>query len=244
MKIKTEKMKRFLIFLSTLLLCVDFGAQAQNNSRPQGDSLAVFRAVRVEGPVKVDFLQLAEGESPYVTYDTRTNPDSRLKVQVDKSGRLNIRELGLRNSTDTMQLKVGYRTLESLAVDGARVTFENAMKLQMTELSVSGGAVAALNLEVIDAMVTVTGKCKLSISGSCRYLDLEASTASVEAAALECRSAHLKVSHRARVVLHAQERLVASVMRAEVLYSQKPEILRVFGSFGAKVGPLHPEEQK
>ncbi len=238
-------MKRISILALCMLLGGAAGAVAQD-STGAGASVRMewmqpFVAVDIQGLVKVILNRVAEAEEPKVSYDTKANPDSKVKATVDKHGVLRIVERGLHNSTDTTILRVNYRRLESLKADGARVCFENAVEQLMFDAAISGGSVVELPLATTDAVVTVTGKCAVRLTGACRYLDLEVSTARVDASALKAHSARVEATHKADVVLRAVERLDASVSQAAVTYLEEPTILRVQTLFGGRVEPLEPE---
>lgn len=240
-------MKRISILALCMLLGGATKAMAQD-SAAQGASVRMewlqpFVAVDVQGPVKVTLCRVTEDQEPQISYDTQANPDSRLKAAVDKSGVLRIQERGLHHSTDTVALRVSYRQIESLKADGARVAFENPVEQLMFDAAISGGAVVELPLETTDAVVTITGKSSLKLSGRCRYLDLEASTARVDASQLKAHSARVEATHKADVVLHALERLDASATQAAVLYLEEPTILRARSLFGGRVEPLEPAEE-
>lgn len=208
------------------------------------DWIQPFSAVRVEGPVKVLFSRIGEGEQMRISYDTNANPDSRLKASVDKQGVLNICERGLRNSTDTTVMHVYYRTMESLEVDGARVRFDTPVEQLSFDAKFSGGAMVDLPIEMTDAVITLTGKSEVTLKGKCRYFDLELSTGKVNASALECTSARVEASHGAKVALKVVERLQAIASQSTITYDGEPLILRTNTSFGGAVEPVVVETPK
>lgn len=231
-------MKKISILASVLLFVV-MGVSAQNSGESRGsvkmDWSQPFTAVRVQGPVRLVMSPVAEDQPMNLSHSAMENSSSRLKFTVDKQGVLHVVERGLRGSADTTEMHLCYRTLERLTVEGANVRFDRPLEQQMFDLEVSGGAVVDLPIETMDAVVKVTGKCSVKLSGNCRYLDLKVSTALIDATKLKSASIYVDATHHARVSLGSTERLSAQASQAQVTYLTEPEILRTTTSFGGKV---------
>lgn len=223
-----------------LLLVWGFGAQVtaqtgENRGSVKMDWMQPFEAVSVEGPVKVIFSRVAEGEQMRISYDTKANTDSRVKASVDKYGVLNIRERGLREGADSIEVYVHYKELKSLSINEASFVFKNTLEQAQMDLSFSGGATGELPLQSKDVVMTMTGKCRVVLKGQARYFDLKISTAKFNGSAFETMSARVNASHGAEVTVMATERLEASAQQAQVLYDGNPSIIRTTAGFSGRV---------
>lgn len=224
-------MKKILISALLLLGAMELSAQRADSVNARRGSVTMdwmqpFEGASVEGPVKVCFKQVGEQEPMKISYDTKANPDSRVKVSVDKYGILNIREKGARGMSDSIEITVCYRTMKSLRIDGANARFENVLRATSIDLVFSGGAAVDLPLLTTDVVMRTTGKCNVTLSGRSRYYDLTVSTATVDASALQTLSTRVNASHGAEVRVTASERLEAKSSSARVIYVGEPQILR------------------
>lgn len=224
-------MKKIALLVAMALLVRGAAAQVQNVESQRGSSVSLlslqpFTGVAVDGPVRVEFLRAAEDQSVQIAYDTKSSTGSRLKASVDKEGVLVIREKNSRDRIDTTEVKVYYRTLESLSVSEAEVRFREPVTEPMIDVSFSGGARVEAAFDVRDLVVNVTGKCRIVLNGAARYFDLKVSTAEVDASALKTMSARVDASHGAVVRVQADERLEAYAASAKVRYAGDPEIVR------------------
>lgn len=219
-------------------------ADAQNEGAVKVNSLKPFVAVKVEGPMKVIMTQVDDEEQTGFSRDSTNNSGMRISVSVDKHGVLTIRERGAKLAADSTEFRICYRTLESLVADEASVRFESPIRQLSFDASISGGAVVDLPLETTDAVVEMTGKSRLKLSGTCRYFDLTVSTGRVDASALTATSARVKATHKAQVKLHAMERLDASAAQAEVICLEEPSILRAKTSVGGRVNSVEELEKQ
>lgn len=222
-----------------LLLVWGFGAQVMAQGGDRGsvkmDWMQPFEAVAIEGPVKVVFSRVGEGEQMRISYDTKANTDSRVKASVDKYGVLNIRERGLREGADSIEVFVYYQELKSLAVSEANFRFKNTLEQSQIDLTFSGGATGELPLDSQDVVMTMTGKSKVSLKGKTRYFDLKVSTAEFNGKAFETMSARVNASHGAEVTVMASERMEATAQQAQVLYGGNPSIIRSTATFSGRV---------
>lgn len=237
-------MKKIILIFAASILCMAAAAQEPDSVRHRGGSVSVdwlqpFTGVSVTGPMRVNFVHVAEGEPMKISYDTKSNTTSRVKASVDRNGVLNIVEKRALEAADTTEVTVCYRTLESLTVNGAEVHFEQPVACPMLDVRFSGGARADVAFAVYDLVMTVTGKCRIALSGEARYFDLTVSTAWIDASALTTMSAHVDASHGASVRVQATERLEVYADSARVYYVGQPEVLRgETALFGGDIKPI------
>ncbi len=240
-------MKRWCLLLLALGAVSMLSAQEQDSLGGRRGSVKMdwmqpFEGVAVDGPLKVTLQRVEEPDPMHVSYDTKGNPDSRLKVSVDKYGVLNIREKGRKVPTDTTEVKICYRRMTSLRIQEARVRFEEPIQETSLDVKFSGGAVVEAPMEVYDLVMQVTGKSRVVLTGRTHYLDLEVSTAEVDAVALESVSAHVEASHGAGVRVQVSDRLEARCRMADLNYTGDPRIVRTETSLlGGRIEAIKAE---
>lgn len=243
-------MKKITLFFALLLLVSAARAQVCDTVQQRGGSVQIgsmqpFSGVSVSGPMRVNFVRVADDQSLKILYDTKANTASRVKVSVDADGVLNLREKSGREVVDTTEVTICYRVLESLSIDGAEARFEQPVTEPMLDVRFSGGARADVTFDVRDLVMTVTGKCSVVLRGQARYFDLTVSTARIDAAGMEAMSARVDASHGASVRVCAEERLEARASSARILYVGQPEILRgETALFGGEILSAEEAEDK
>ena len=248
-------MKR-LIAILTIILFWGGSAAAQNMpeeegatqpmqtpqpmSLPKTDWLPEFGKVAVSGPVNVTFKRVEKAEEAKIVYDTKGSTTSRFRAAVNKNGVLQLSERVDAKSTLVTEATVYYVALDEVKVDHATVTFTDPIRSTLFDLLVSGGAIVAMELDVLDAFVECTGKSALRLSGSARYLKLNVSTASIDAQSLNTVSTDVNASHGAEIYIAVEERLEAVTSTAAKLYYKgSPTILRNRNSlFGGEIAPV------
>ncbi len=225
-------MKKIALLAAITLLSWGAAAQQEQKSEAQrGGSVSLdwmqpFSGASIDGPMRVKFVRVNEGEPMRISYDNQASATSRVKVSVDKDGVLNIREKGMREQIDTTCVIVYYRRMERLTVAEAQVSFDQPILEPMIDASFSGGARVDAAFDARDVVMNVTGKCRITLSGEARYFDLRVSTATVDAFALKTMSTRVDVSHGAVANVQAEERLEAYAASAKVYYTGTPEIVR------------------
>ena len=198
-------------------------AQAAAVSVPKTDWLAPFTKVSVDGPMTIRFKRVTSPEELKIVYDTKGNLASRFRATIDKNGVLNITER-FDTKLTTAQTEV---TLYFIKVSHATAKFEDTVKGNILDVSVSGGAVLTLPIETLDASVECTGKSALILSGRSRYFKIEVSTAKVDAFALETVALNVNASHGAELKMTVTERLEAvTSTSAKLFYKGHPRIIR------------------
>ena len=228
-------MMKKTMFLLCALLCGS-AAYAQNNTVAGSAATQHYTALSVSGPIRAQLIRVAAGEAESVVFDS---PESGARVKSTcENGQLTLRAP---KSVDTVGLRIYYRELDMLDINGADVRLANAVTEPMFDLTVSGGVTFEAEFDVRDLKVEVTGKSLLKLTGRARYFDLTVSTAEVKARGLEVMAATVEASHNAEVRLHVTERLVANAALSMIRYEGTPEIVRGETSLlGGDILPFEP----
>lgn len=235
-------MKVFLLLLGVLLASGFVSAQtngetaaaAQNDTlRAESDlgnirRLTDFSAVEVSGKLNVRFIRVGETETTQVAYGAETgNDELKLKIEVDKSGRLKISERIDSKRAVKTEVEVRYHTLEAVRIGSADAVFEGPVTAQLFDLGISSGGTLKAELDVQDLLMEATGNSRVELTGRATYLDATVSTAKVDASKLDTRSSEVEASHNAKVYINASDRLILkSSTGAEISYTGNPPIVR------------------
>ena len=241
-------MKRFiLLFIIFLASATHLFAQEANAvtnptattteqivSMPKTDWLTPFHSIKINGPMNVVLKSVNNTEDIRIIHDTKGNITSKFKFEVDKNGVLTISEKNDPKRTSVTDITLYYNSLREVKVAHATAQFEDCIKGDMFDISVSGGATVSLNAEVFDLAVECTGTSRLTIGGSTKYLTMRVSTAKVNCSELSTVSTIVDTSHSAEVRIMVSERLeVTTSTGAKLFYKGHPKILRdhslVFG---------------
>ncbi|MDE5638037.1 MAG: DUF2807 domain-containing protein, partial [Alistipes sp.] len=214
-------MKKIITTTTLLLAAATIGAQAQENraastatvtadtSTARSEWLPEFTEVKVAARIAIRFVRVTEAEAPRIAYDTKGVTDSKFRAAVDKNGVLDISEKVSLDKRSATEVTVYYHSLSKIAIADADAEFAEPMVERMASMRVSDGATVTVELDTQDFEAVVTGKSRLNLSGSTRYLELEASTGIVAADSLTVMSAEVTASHGADVALKVTDRLKA-----------------------------------
>lgn len=206
----------------------------QVTSLPKTDWLMSFKSVKINAPVNATFIKVATDEEVRITYDTKGDITSKFKFEVDKKGLLTISEKSDPKRVSVTDVIIYYNTLDEVKIAHAKATFENVIESKLFDITVSGGAMVALNIKTMDTAVECTGTSRLTLRGESKYLTMRVSTAKVDCSGLTTTSTTVECSHSAEVRIVVSERLEATTSTgAKLLYKGSPTILRnhdlVFG---------------
>ena len=201
-------------------------AAGENGSRSEW--LPEFKAVYVAAAADVKFVRVAESEAPRIVCETGGEEDTKFRAAVDKHGVLNISERILRDSRSRTSVVVYYHSMESLEVSDADVSFDNVLEQKMLRLDISGGARLSAELKVTDLEVVVSGKnTRVKLTGSARYVEIDASSGRLDASELDAMSVEASASYSAGVAVKASERLKTSASAsATISYRGEPAIFK------------------
>ncbi len=197
-------------------------------SVPKTDWLAPFTKVLVDGPMTIHFKSVASPEELKIVYDTKGNLASRFRATIDKNGVLNITErFDTKLTTAQTEVTLYFMSLDLIKISHATAYFDDTVKSNILDVSVSGGAIVTLPIETLDASVECTGKSAMVLSGKSRYFKIDVSTAKIDAFALETVALNVNASHGAELKMTVTERLEAvTSTSAKLFYKGRPRIIR------------------
>ena len=184
--------------------------------------------------MNVVFKKVDSADEVRIIHDTKGNITSKFKFEVDKKGVLTVSEKSDPKRTSVTDITIFYNSLRDIKISHANAEFEGCVESDMLDISVSGGAIASLDIKTLDTAVECTGISRLEISGSTKYLAMRVSSAKVNCSNLSTVSTIVDASHSADVRIVVSERLEATTSTgAKLLYKGYPKILRdhtaVFG---------------
>ena len=244
-------MKRFLV--ATILTMATYVVSAQSSvpaapatsaeatttvvSQPKTDKLALFNSVKIDGQMSVVLKRVSTLQEMRITYDTKGNPASKFKFDIDKKGVLTGSEKNDPKHTIDTDVIIYYHSLRDIRIAHAKVTFEGVLESDLLDLVVSSGAIALLEVKSLDVAVECTGTSCLALNGSTKYLTMRASTAKLDCSKLSVVSATIDASHSAEVRLAVEERLeVTTSTGARLIYKGMPAIVRNHNAiFGGEI---------
>lgn len=199
----------------------------QEVSQPQTDWLATFYGVKIDGPMNVQFKKVEAVEESRIIYDTKGNTTSKFKFEIDKKGTLVVSEKNDPKRTTVTDVVIYYYTLRDVKISHAKAEFEGTLERKLFDLTVSGGAIVSLDVDMLDVAIDCTGSSQLTLKGKIKYLTMRASTAKVDCSRLSAVSATIVAATSSEVRVSVDERLeVTTSTGAKVLYKGHPAILR------------------
>lgn len=189
--------------------------------------LPEFTEVKVAARIAIRFVRVTEAEAPRIAYDTKGVTDSRFRAAVDKNGVLTIAEKVSLDRRSATEVTVYFHTLSKVSISDAEAVFAEPISERTIYMRVSDGAAVTAELATADFEAVVSGKSRLNLSGSTRYLELEVSTGTVAADSLEVMSAEVAASHGADVALKVTDRLKAETSTSgKIAYGGTPSIVK------------------
>ena len=234
------KMKK--LFFSIVMIAAALGARAQQTAPAAAEKsewLPAFTRVEASGAFDVIFERVPDSEAPKIVYDTKGSYTTKFRAEV-KDRVLHIRERIDSRRPERTQVRVCYNTLSSFALTDAKASLADTLRQSLLDVALSGGASLEGALEVQDLDMSVSDKASALLSGSARYLTLQASGGQVNAAELETMSARVSAQSNAEVRVWVTDRLEARTSTGAVLrYKGEPAIVRTALKFmGGEIKPL------
>ena len=224
--------------LTVLMLCIVGLTRAESpaNSGEQREWLTSFTAVEVTAPVDLHFYRVPDTEAPKIIYDTKGSYTTRFRFGVqDKVLRISERPDSRR--PERTQVSVYYNSLDRIAIADAVATFDSTLVATVLDLTVGGMAEVKAPMAVKDLKLDITGKSRVTLTGSARYLTLFISSGVLEAAALEVMSAVSNVTSSGTASLWVTDRFEGKTSTGgKITYKGSPTIIR--GSMKFMVGDI------
>ena len=214
--------------LTVLMLCIVGLTRAESpaNSGEQREWLTSFTAVEVTAPVDLHFYRVPDTEAPKIIYDTKGSYTTRFRFGVqDKVLRISERPDSRR--PERTQVSVYYNSLDRIAIADAVATFDSTLVATVLDLTVGGMAEVKAPMAVKDLKLDITGKSRVTLTGSARYLTLFISSGVLEAAALEVMSAVSYVTSSGTASLWVTDRFEGKTSTGgKITYKGSPTIIR------------------
>lgn len=214
--------------LTVLMLCIVGLTRAESpaNSGEQREWLTSFTAVEVTAPVDLHFYRVPDTEAPKIIYDTKGSYTTRFRFGVqDKVLRISERPDSRR--PERTQVSVYYNSLDRIAIADAVATFDSTLVATVLDLTVGGMAEVKVPMAVKDLKLDITGKSRVTLTGSARYLTLFISSGVLEAAALEVMSAVSNVTSSGTASLWVTDRFEGKTSTGgKITYKGSPTIIR------------------
>ena len=235
-------MKRILLALCLILNTIQLSAQESQNADNEYVRLELtdFNSIDIDAPVRLSLIKLDEGGKPYLEYNTHGYYTSRFTATVDNKQKLSITERVDYKRESITDVKLYYTSLRKIQVARADVGSENTLTGQQLDIIVANESHFVANVDVLDLLVDISGKCRVMISGNTLYHTAEVVTAQYDASKLESVSTVITVSHNAMAKVDAHERLQATTATGGTLYYvSDPVILRTESSlFGGMISKM------
>ena len=228
-------MRRYILAILPLLLCLtELSAQEPTQqvdapvSQPVKEFISSFTAIEVDAPIKLTLIKIESYEAPYIIYDTKGVFTSKFSAEVDKkSSTLKISERNDPKRTSITEVKVFFNSLTDIHISKADTTVEGTINSQLLDIHISNDANFIADIDVLDIMLSVSGKSRVVLTGATRYQTADISTAEYDGARLTSVSTTVESSHSATARVYATERLSAKTSTGgKVLYRSEPVILR------------------
>ena len=214
--------------LTVLMLCIVGLTRAESpaNSGEQREWLTSFTAVEVTAPVDLHFYRVPDTEAPKIIYDMKGSYTTRFRFGVqDKVLRISERPDSRR--PERTQVSVYYNSLDRIAIADAVATFDSTLVATVLDLTVGGMAEVKAPMAVKDLKLDITGKSRVTLTGSARYLTLFISSGVLEAAALEVMSAVSNVTSSGTASLWVTDRFEGKTSTGgKITYKGSPTIIR------------------
>lgn len=233
-------MKRLLLTISLLISVVIATAQegatttiTTPTSNPVKQWTASFTAIDVDAPVRLKLIKIDDSAAPYIVYDTKGFYTSKFEAEVEDSV-LKIRERTDLKRESVTEVEVYFNTLSEITIAKAGVIVDGVLTSPLLDITLSNGTTFSADIDVLDLMISVTGKSYVTLTGEALYQSADISTAEYNASALKTMSTMVSSSHNAVTKVDATQRLQAKTATGgKVYYKSLPEILRreipVFG---------------
>lgn len=229
-------MRQFILTISAILCVAVLSAQESTTaptSAPVKQWTASFSAIDIDAPVRLKLFKIEADAAPYIVYDTKGCYTSKFTADVE-NGVLKVRERTDSKRETITEVEIYFNNLSEITIAKAGTTVDGILDSPLLDITISNGTTFSAEIDVLDLMVSVTGKSYVTLSGKALYQSADISTAEYNASALQTMSTMVLSSHNAVSKVDATQRLQAKTATGgKVFYKSLPEILRreipVFG---------------
>lgn len=238
-------MKRFILLLFITLGISKLYAQepteqSQTSSNPIKQWTGEFTSIDVDAPIKLKLIKCEENQGPHIIYDTKGVYTSKFTAEVTKDRQLKIRERVDPKRESITEVEIYYTELNDISISKADVTVADTLKTELLDINISNDTHFMAAIDVLDLIINITGKSRVTITGEALYHTASVSTAEYDASNLTTMSTVVTSSHSAAVKVDAYQRLEAKTSTSGyVKYRSLPEIIRVYTPmFGGEISRL------
>ncbi|MFR9603586.1 MAG: DUF2807 domain-containing protein [Rikenellaceae bacterium] len=225
-------MKKLLLSIFALALsCVGYAQmnlEAINPDAVASSSLSTFTSIDIIAPMIIRLERVDSPEECKIKYDLKGVTDSKFNFEV-KDSVLYIRERVLFKRTSISEAVIYYHDLKSLTVSRAKVSLSGgAIKCSLFDLKLLTESVFVGGVECDDLKVSAQNRSRATLSGSSKYVTVEAISSGVaDLQNVSSVAAWVSASNGATVEVAVSERLdVKSSAGAVVKYHGNPSIVR------------------
>lgn len=227
-----QYMKRTLSALVGLLLTTAISAQQTSvsgeDTRTQEKIwTTAFSSVDIDAPIKATLHRIADHEAPYATVccpETAARPT----IEVDGKGTLTIKGRNSRRNTGIATIDIYHHALDRIEIERADVLLADTLSGHCLDIETGNGTHLRATVDAADLKLNVSGDCIVRLAGKTRYLSACVSASEADLSALTAMAVRIEAAHKARVGIHAAERLEASIeYGADIIYSGRPQIIRI-----------------
>ena len=235
-------MKKLFFTLVMILFVVAGKAQQQGQTvspTPESEWLQTFTSIEIEAPIDIVFVRVPETQAPKIVYDTKGSYTTKFRYEV-KDRVLRITERSDARRPKRTSVTLYYNTLRGISVLDAVVTVQDTISTVLLDLNIGGTAHFTAPLQVKDLKMNLSGHSKATLSGQVRYMNLVASTGTIEAADMEVMAAYVEAKSSAQLSLNVTERLEATTStKGSILFKGAPDIVRGDVRFmGGNIGQI------
>ena len=236
-------MKRIILLLFIMLGVAELYAQ-EGTQTVTGTQIkqwtGEFTSIDVDAPIKLKLIKCDEGQGPHIIYDTKGVYTSKFTAEVNKDKQLKIRERVDPKRESITEVEVYYHDLSDITIAKADVSVADIVDTELLDITLSNDTHFMAEIDVLDLIINITGKSRVTITGSALYQTADVSTAEYDASNLRTMSTVVSSSHSASVKVDAYQRLEAKTSTSGYIkYRSLPEILRIYTPmFGGEVSRL------
>lgn len=212
-------MKRFIVTILSIFIATTLSAQDK-------EYLKTFTTIDVDAAIQLKLVKLNESDAPYIIVDTKGDKDTRFSFE-NKNGTLKIRERFDPQRKNTTEVVVGFCTLTDITIARADSKVEGILTSRLLDIYISNNAHFTAEVDVLDIIVSASGKSRVEICGHTIYHTAEISSAHYNAQDLHSTSTIAESAHNAVVRVNAEDRLkVQTSTGGKIFYHSQPVILR------------------
>lgn len=217
-----------LVFAALMTLAVSLNINAQESELLPTAPLKPFDKIYIDAPMEITLVKCDESKPLRITYDMGDNDPEKFKFLAKQGNTLSVTLPPNPKSMKPAKATIYYHSLSSLDIRGAKVVVDK-LEAKMLDIKINYQGSLDGNFIAEDIVMSVQSDSRVEISGSTKYLTLDAASRSkVELRALEITSAVVSTTSGAVVAINAGDRLEAKTGAGSVInYWGEPNILRV-----------------